>query len=63
MDMTAAEDVLCIEKGHAEPEEVAAVTAVLLACVAARATIAPDEPPQKADWRNRGFKAPHSWRG
>ncbi|GGS02351.1 hypothetical protein GCM10010269_46600 [Streptomyces humidus] len=56
-----------VEKGHAEPEEVAAITAVLLACAAAR----PSEPTAhrsrpRAGWRRLeregGFRAPHSWR-
>ncbi|RPF36531.1 acyl-CoA carboxylase subunit epsilon [Streptomyces sp. TLI_185] len=56
-----------VEKGHAEPEEVAAITAVLLA----RAAAAPSEDVQthrgrpKAGWRRLerepGFRAPHSW--
>ncbi|MFC3575384.1 acyl-CoA carboxylase subunit epsilon [Streptomyces yaanensis] len=56
-----------VEKGHAEPEEVAAITAILLARAAARTT----EPTQahrtgrKAGWRRLeregGFRAPHSW--
>jgi len=57
-----------VEKGHAEPEEVAAVTAILLA----RAASAPAEAPAhhgraKAGWRRLertpGFRAPHSWQG
>ncbi len=57
-----------VEKGHAEPEEVAAITAILLARAAAR----PSEPAlahrgrPRAGWRRReregGFRAPHSWR-
>ncbi|MFC4502066.1 MULTISPECIES: acyl-CoA carboxylase subunit epsilon [Streptomyces] len=55
-----------VEKGHAEPEEVAAITAILLARAAAR----PSETPQahrrpRAGWRRLeregGFRAPHSW--
>jgi len=56
-----------VEKGHAEPEEVAAITAVLLA----RAAAAPSDDAQphrgraKAGWRRLerepGFRAPHSW--
>ncbi|MEU0408816.1 acyl-CoA carboxylase subunit epsilon [Streptomyces griseorubiginosus] len=55
-----------VEKGHAEPEEVAAITAILLA----RAAAQPSEPPAhhgrpKARWRRLeregGFRAPHSW--
>ncbi|TPQ21312.1 acyl-CoA carboxylase subunit epsilon [Streptomyces sporangiiformans] len=55
-----------VEKGHAEPEEVAAITAILLA----RAAAAPASPAHrgrsKAGWRRLerepGFRAPHSWR-
>ena len=55
-----------VEKGHAEPEEVAAITAILLA----RAATQPSEAPahhgrRKAGWRRLerepGFRAPHSW--
>ncbi|WP_129306368.1 acyl-CoA carboxylase subunit epsilon [Streptomyces sp. L2] len=54
-----------VEKGQAGPEEVAAITAVLLA----RAAAAP-EPVRRvrprAGWRRLerepGFRAPHSWR-
>ncbi|MXM68586.1 acyl-CoA carboxylase subunit epsilon [Streptomyces sp. HUCO-GS316] len=63
MSATAVEGVLRVEKGHAEPEEVAAITAVLLACAATRAAAGPDERPHKAGWRSRVFQAPHSWRG
>ncbi|MZD07445.1 acyl-CoA carboxylase subunit epsilon [Streptomyces sp. SID5785] len=56
-----------VEKGHAEPEEVAAITAILLA----RAATTPEAAPAhrgrtKAGWRRLerepGFRAPHSWR-
>ncbi|MET8475064.1 acyl-CoA carboxylase subunit epsilon [Streptomyces sp. NPDC006422] len=57
-----------VEKGHAEPEEVAAITAILLA----RASAAPEAAPThhtrrtRAAWRRLerepGFRAPHSWR-
>lgn len=57
-----------VEKGHAEPEEVAAITALLLA----RATAAPAPAHRahgagrtRAPWRRLdrepGFRAPHSW--
>ncbi|MFG5723572.1 acyl-CoA carboxylase subunit epsilon [Streptomyces murinus] len=55
-----------VEKGHADPEEVAAITAVLLARAAARPA-EPDHhrPHPKAGWRRLdrepGFRAPHSW--
>ncbi|GGX21024.1 hypothetical protein GCM10010297_48070 [Streptomyces malachitofuscus] len=57
-----------VEKGHAEPEEVAAITAILLARAAAPAA---DAAPAhrgraRAGWRRlereNGFRAPHSWR-
>ncbi|MFE9176404.1 acyl-CoA carboxylase subunit epsilon [Streptomyces sp. NPDC007126] len=57
-----------VEKGHAEPEEVAAITAILLARAEAQPT---DTAPAhcgraKAGWRRLerepGFRAPHSWR-
>ncbi|MEU4146605.1 acyl-CoA carboxylase epsilon subunit [Streptomyces parvulus] len=58
-----------VEKGHAEPEEVAAITALLLARAAARPA---EIPPThgggrvRAAWRRLerepGFRAPHSWR-
>ncbi|MEU6388922.1 acyl-CoA carboxylase subunit epsilon [Streptomyces sp. NPDC046939] len=56
-----------VEKGHAEPEEVAAITAILLA----RAAAQPAAPVHRvrrtrAGWRRlereSGFRAPHSWR-
>ncbi|MFH8338189.1 acyl-CoA carboxylase subunit epsilon [Streptomyces sp. AM6-12] len=56
-----------VEKGHAEPEEVAAITAVLLARAAARPEPAHHRPHPKAGWRRLerepGFRAPHSWHG
>ncbi|GAA3816236.1 acyl-CoA carboxylase subunit epsilon [Streptomyces chiangmaiensis] len=58
-----------VEKGHAEPEEVAAITAILLARAAAQSST----PAQahcgraKAGWRRLerepGFRVPHSWHG
>ncbi|MEU2673127.1 acyl-CoA carboxylase subunit epsilon [Streptomyces sp. NPDC007164] len=65
---TAAESVLRVEKGLADPEELAAITAVLLA----RAAAQPAAPPahrgrDTAGWRRLertpGFRAPHSWQG
>ncbi|PZH02184.1 hypothetical protein C1I97_21570 [Streptomyces sp. NTH33] len=56
-----------VEKGHAEPEEVAAITALLMARAAARpagAALTHRGRP-KAGWRRlereNGFRAPHSW--
>ncbi|MBO4259416.1 acyl-CoA carboxylase subunit epsilon [Streptomyces sp. NPDC002144] len=56
-----------VEKGHADPEEVAAITAVLLARAAAQPATEPTHRGrQKAGWRRLeregGFRAPHSWR-
>jgi acyl-CoA carboxylase epsilon subunit-like protein len=59
-----------VEKGHAEPEEVAAITAVLLARAAAQpaddSTTRTHRGRAKAGWRRLerepGFRAPHSWR-
>ncbi|WP_405619540.1 acyl-CoA carboxylase subunit epsilon [Streptomyces sp. NBC_00076] len=55
-----------VEKGHAEPEEVAAITAILLARAAAQPSEAPaHRGHRKAGWRRLerepGFRAPHSW--
>ncbi|MEE1768405.1 acyl-CoA carboxylase subunit epsilon [Streptomyces sp. JV185] len=63
---TAAESVLRVEKGLADPEELAAITAVLLA----RAAAPPAAPPAHRGRstaggrrleRSPGFHAPHSW--
>ncbi|MFJ8790131.1 acyl-CoA carboxylase subunit epsilon [Streptomyces sp. NPDC102462] len=56
-----------VEKGHAEPEEVAAITAILLARAAARSVAAAPahRGRAKAGWRRLDreptFRAPHSW--
>ncbi|MCX4905161.1 acyl-CoA carboxylase epsilon subunit [Streptomyces sp. NBC_00878] len=57
---------ICVEKGHAEPEEAVAVTAILLAHAAAAPADAPARRGcAKAGWRRlereSGFRAPHSW--
>ncbi|WP_055493548.1 acyl-CoA carboxylase subunit epsilon [Streptomyces sp. TP-A0356] len=58
-----------VEKGHAEPEEVAAITAILLARAVAQspATTPAHRGRAKAGWRRLerepGFRAPHSWHG
>jgi hypothetical protein len=62
-----ATTVLRVEKGHAGPEELAALTALLLARAAARAPEIPAGPEQSAaGWRRLerqlGFPAAHSWR-
>ncbi|MER5966260.1 acyl-CoA carboxylase subunit epsilon [Streptomyces sp. NPDC002057] len=67
--MTTPANLLRVEKGNADPEELAAITAVLLARAASRS----DEDPAAghhgrtpAGWRRlereHGFRAPHSWR-
>lgn len=62
----SAGDVLRVERGHAGPEELAAVTAVLLARAAAQPAAPAHSARPKAGWRRlereRGFHAPHSWR-
>ncbi|GAA2557762.1 MULTISPECIES: acyl-CoA carboxylase subunit epsilon [Streptomyces] len=56
-----------VEKGHAEPEEVAALTAILLARAAAQPPAAAQahRGRARAGWRRLerepGFRAPHSW--
>ncbi|WP_367131148.1 MULTISPECIES: acyl-CoA carboxylase subunit epsilon [Streptomyces] len=57
-----------VEKGTADAEELAAVTAVLLARAAAGNEAAPPRPRRTtAAWRrlerSPGFRAPHSWQG
>ena len=58
-----------VEKGHAEPEEVAAITAILLARAATTSESATSHNAArpKAGWRRLerepGFRAPHSWHG
>ncbi|MGI5445686.1 acyl-CoA carboxylase subunit epsilon [Streptomyces sp. CA-243310] len=63
-----ADTLLKVEKGNAAPEELAAITAILLA----RAATTPAEASARiartqAGWRrlerSPGFHAPHSWRG
>ncbi|MEU6891348.1 acyl-CoA carboxylase epsilon subunit [Streptomyces sp. NPDC046557] len=63
-----ADTLLKVEKGNAEPEELAAITAILLA----RAAAAPVATPvhtigTQARWRrlerSPGFRSAHSWRG
>ncbi|MFD6325691.1 acyl-CoA carboxylase subunit epsilon [Streptomyces sp. NPDC058442] len=57
-----------VEKGHAEPEEVAALTAILLARAATRpaSDARAHRGRARAGWsrleREPGFRAPHSWR-
>ncbi|MGP3986386.1 acyl-CoA carboxylase epsilon subunit [Streptomyces sp. 3N207] len=68
-----ANSVVRVEKGQANAEELAAVTALLLARAAASTraghsrTSARRGRPTKAGWRRlerqHGFRAPHSWQG
>ncbi|MFE6777437.1 acyl-CoA carboxylase subunit epsilon [Streptomyces sp. NPDC057702] len=61
--------VVRVERGHADAEELAAVTAVLLARAAATQHHATPPAPRRstAGWRRLertpGFRAPHSWQG
>ncbi|MFG2718383.1 acyl-CoA carboxylase subunit epsilon [Streptomyces sp. NPDC048416] len=60
--------VVRIERGEAGPEELAAITAVLLARAAAQpVAVAFERARSAAGWRRLerapGFRAPHSWRG
>lgn len=68
--MSDDDRILRVEKGHAGPEELAALTAVLLARAAAAGGMEadPDEDrPSAAPWRRLErrtyFGAPHSWQG
>ncbi|MGK5447214.1 acyl-CoA carboxylase subunit epsilon [Streptomyces radiopugnans] len=67
---TAVTDVVRVEKGHASEEELAAVTALLMARAAAHQAAGPaaSRPRRStAPWRRlertSGFRAPHSWQG
>jgi hypothetical protein len=60
--------LLRVEKGHADVEELAAITAVLLARAAARPETAPSHRGRStAGWRRlerqSGFRTAHSWQG
>ncbi|WP_328540757.1 acyl-CoA carboxylase subunit epsilon [Streptomyces sp. NBC_00344] len=61
--------MLRVEKGHAEPEELAAITAILLARTGTRSRtgIPSFSVRSTAGWRRLertpGFRAPHSWQG
>ncbi|MEU5159844.1 acyl-CoA carboxylase subunit epsilon [Streptomyces sp. NPDC020875] len=58
--------LLRVEKGHCEPEELAAITAVLLARAASAPAPAADTR-TTAPWRRlerqRAFQVSHSWQG
>ncbi|MFF8833687.1 acyl-CoA carboxylase subunit epsilon [Streptomyces sp. NPDC015131] len=60
-------NLLRVEKGHAEAEELAAITAVLLARASARPAAPARRVRSTAGWRRlerqSGFRAPHSWQG
>ncbi|MBT2546092.1 acyl-CoA carboxylase subunit epsilon [Streptomyces sp. ISL-44] len=62
----STDTLLRVEKGNAEPEELAAITAILLARAAATPETA-GIPRSQAGWRRLertpGFRAPHSWQG
>lgn len=66
---TAADSLVRVEKGHADPEELAALTAILIARAAAGEADASEGTPARstAGWRRLertpGFRAPHSWQG
>ncbi|MDQ1008109.1 acyl-CoA carboxylase subunit epsilon [Streptomyces sp. NPDC002867] len=65
---TDPSSVVRVEKGHAEPEELAAITAVLMARAASRADASqPHRGRTTAGWRRlerqRGFQPSHSWQG
>jgi hypothetical protein len=71
-DSAVVSRLVRVEKGHASEEELAAVTALLLARAAASARHAQIPASRvarngKAGWRRleraRGFRAPHSWQG
>jgi hypothetical protein len=66
MSDTTDASLLRVEKGQADAEELAAITAVLLARAAAVPTAAPAHGGRStAGWRRLertpGFRAPHSW--
>ncbi|WP_405588369.1 acyl-CoA carboxylase subunit epsilon [Streptomyces sp. NBC_01190] len=65
---TSADSLVRVEKGDAEPEEVAALTAILLARAAAGEPVTESGADSTvAGWRRLdrtpGFRAPHSWQG
>ncbi|MEV4948020.1 acyl-CoA carboxylase subunit epsilon [Streptomyces sp. NPDC053755] len=65
--MTTPANLLRVEKGHADPEELAAITAVLLARAAAQPAEASHDGRSTAGWRRlerqSGFRPSHSWQG
>ncbi|MCT4354215.1 acyl-CoA carboxylase subunit epsilon [Streptomyces sp. Je 1-79] len=70
MTTPATANLLRVEKGHADPEELAAITAVLLARAAAQPAhdaVASAHGRSTAGWRRlerqSGFRPSHSWQG
>ncbi|WP_046500434.1 acyl-CoA carboxylase subunit epsilon [Streptomyces odonnellii] len=67
MSESTNESLLRVEKGQAGPEELAAITAVLMARAAARTDAPAHHGRSTAGWRRLertpGFRAPHSWQG
>ncbi|MFB7268839.1 MULTISPECIES: acyl-CoA carboxylase subunit epsilon [Streptomyces] len=67
MSESTNESLLRVEKGQAGPEELAAITAVLMARAAARQDAPAHHGRSTAGWRRLertpGFRAPHSWQG
>lgn len=63
----STDTLLRVEKGNAAPEELAAITAILLARAAATPETLPATTRSQAGWRRLertpGFRAPHSWQG
>jgi hypothetical protein len=59
--------LLRVEKGHADPEELAAITAILMARAGSRPAESAAGTRSTAGWRRlerqSGFRAPHSWQG
>jgi hypothetical protein len=66
--ISVAASLVRVEKGHADAEELAAITAILLARAAAGEHPGTTRPVRStAGWRRLertpGFRAPHSWQG
>ncbi|WP_443048301.1 acyl-CoA carboxylase epsilon subunit [Streptomyces sp. H39-C1] len=68
-DTVTPDTLVRVEKGHASAEELAALTAVLLARAAANghAATSYEQPRSTAGWRRLertpGFRSSHSWQG
>ncbi|MEU5220766.1 acyl-CoA carboxylase subunit epsilon [Streptomyces sp. NPDC020807] len=65
--MSTPANILRVEKGHADPEELAAITAVLLARAASQPADETAHGRSTAGWRRlerqSGFRPSHSWQG